>query len=259
MTPLVPALTEMIGQIQLILPNFLLVFFRVGAAMAVLPAFGENSIPLRVKLAVGLAFSALVMPSVTDRLSGLEDQYPWALLTETGTGLLLGMGLRLMVFVLQIAGTIAAQAASLSQLFASSGGEPQSAISTLLVWAGLALAVNHGLHVHIAALFIQSYTLLPPGLLMPGAPVAELGVAQVGRCFALAFSLSAPFTVMSLIYNIALGVINRAMPQLMVVFVGAPALTLGGLVLLALMAPLLLAVWVEALSVHFADPLRVAP
>jgi flagellar biosynthesis protein FliR len=255
-TDLTALLTEISLQAQVILPDFFLVFLRIGVAMAVLPAFGESSLPLRVKLAAGFAFSIIVLPAVSELLVGLEGRFLWAMLTETGIGLLLGMGLRLMVFALQIAGTIAAQATSLSQLFASSGGEPQSAISTLLVLAGLALAVNHGLHVHVAALFIQSYSLFPLGFLLSGASVADLGVAQVGRCFALAFSLSAPFTAMSLIYNIALGVINRAMPQLMVVFVGAPALTLGGLVLLALMAPLLLTVWVEALSAHFADPLR---
>ena len=45
--------------------------------------------------------------------------------------------------------------------------------------------------------------------------------------FALALSLAAPFVIASLLYNVALGVINKAMPQLMVAFVGAPAITCG--------------------------------
>ncbi|MFY8145461.1 MAG: flagellar biosynthetic protein FliR, partial [Rhodobacter sp.] len=51
--------------------------------------------------------------------------------------------------------------------------------------------------------------------------------------------------------------INRAMPQLMVAFVGAPALTAGGLVLLALSTPLALAVWLAALNGFFAAPFAV--
>jgi flagellar biosynthetic protein FliR len=57
------------------------------------------------------------------------------------------------------------------------------------------------------------------------------------------------------LYNLTLGVINRAMPQLMVTFIGAPAITFVGLLLLLLMAPLMLSVWVKALQGFAANPL----
>ncbi len=66
--------------------------------------------------------------------------------------------------------------------------------------------------------------------------------------------MAVPFLAASVIYNIALGVINRAMPQLMVIFVGAPALTLGGLVLLAIAAPLLLKLWIDAFNAYLGNP-----
>ena len=86
------------------------------------------------------------------------------------------------------------------------------------------------------------------------ALVAEMGVAAVAHVFALAFSISAPFILSSLLYNITLGVINRAMPQLMVSFIGAPAITAGGLALLALASPLILEVWLAYLSKFINDP-----
>ncbi|MFA5539020.1 MAG: flagellar biosynthetic protein FliR, partial [Gemmobacter sp.] len=55
----------------------------------------------------------------------------------------------------------------------------------------------------------------------------------------------------------ALGVINRAMPQLMVAFIGAPALTAGGLILLAVLAPVMLTIWMQALAGQLAAPLSV--
>jgi flagellar biosynthetic protein FliR len=82
-------------------------------------------------------------------------------------------------------------------------------------------------------------------------------LAQVSRAFALAFTLAAPFTIAALIYNLALGFINRAMPSLMVSFVGAPALSAGGLILLALMTPLLLPVWQAALETFLDAPFAV--
>jgi flagellar biosynthetic protein FliR len=49
-------------------------------------------------------------------------------------------------------------------------------------------------------------------------------------------------------------VINRAMPQLMVAFVGAPLITFGGLLLLMMLAPAMLYVWLQALSTFAASP-----
>ena len=54
-----------------------------------------------------------------------------------------------------------------------------------------------------------------------------------------------------------LGVINRAMPQLMVAFVGAPAITAAGLLLLALAAPILLDIWAGWMRGVMRNPLEV--
>ena len=77
---------------------------------------------------------------------------------------------------------------------------------------------------------------------------------QVAHAFELAFVLAAPFVLMSVLYNLALGVINKAMPQLMVAFVGAPVITLGGLFLLFLAAPTMLTVWMSGLDQFMANP-----
>lgn len=230
----------------------LLVFVRVGAAMALLPAFGEMAVPVRVRLALALAFTAIVAPAVADRTMPPPGLLP--LLGEAASGLLLGLGLRLMVHALQIAGTIAAQSIALTQLFGGTAGEPQPAVASLLVMAGLALAMAGGLHVAAAELLILSYTLMPAGAPIAPGEAAAWGTAQVARAFALAFSLAAPFVIAALLYNVALGIINRAMPMMMVTFVGAPALTLGALVLLAVTVPLLLPVWTGVLQAHLADP-----
>lgn len=233
------------------------VFLRVGAAMALLPAFGEQVVPMRVRLGLALAFTLVVAPAVAPEAAALAARpNGWirALATEVAAGLALGIALRLFVMALQTAGTIAAQATSLAQFFGGAGVDPQPAISQLLVVGGLALAVMAGLHVRLAELFVLSYTLMPAGVFVPGWALAEWGVAQVARAFSLAFSLAAPFVVAALVYNMALGAINRAMPQLMVAFVGAPALTLGGLVLLLLVVPGALAVWLGALGGFLSDP-----
>lgn len=253
---MIDALSVFSAEIREILLSYFAVFLRVGGAMALVPAFGEQSVPARIRLVLAFAFTAIVAPAVLpgmgrpdlDRLIGIE------LLSETVIGLALGATLRLFVVVLQIAGAMAAQAVSLSQIFGTQAMEPQAAIGHVLVVAGLALAVATGLHVKIAQFFVFSYTLMPYGALPGPGDLMSWGVGRAARAFALAFGLAAPFVILSLIYNLALGVINRAMPQLMVAFVGAPAITFGGLGLLALSAPLALEVWLSAFDGFLADP-----
>lgn len=233
-----------------------LVFLRVGAAMAVLPAFGEQSVPARVRLVLALAFTAVVAPAVAPHLAGEHDAGGLLrhLASETVAGLGLGLMLRLMVMALQTAGMIAAQSVSLSQMLGIASAEPLPALGHLMVVAGLALAALMGLHLRVAEALILSYEALPPGQVPDGAVIAEWGVAGVARAFGLAFSLAAPFLAAALVYNVALGAISKAMPQLMVALVGAPAITLAGLALAAVSLPLLLPVWTAALAAVLDDP-----
>ena len=64
---------------------------------------------------------------------------------------------------------------------------------------------------------------------------------------------------MSVLYNLALGAINKAMPQLMVAFVGAPVITAGGLLILCISSPLILTVWLDALDTFMAAPFQAVP
>ncbi len=234
------------------------VFLRVGAMLAILPAFGEQSVPARVRLGVGLAFTLIVLPGVAAGLpapTALPEVLLGLVLGEVATGLAFGIFLRLFVLALQTAGTIAAQSTSLSQLFGGGpGGEPSPAIGHLLVTAGLALAALLGLHVQAAAYMIESYALVPAGTILDPGMLLEAGLAEVARCFALAFSLAAPFVAAALLYNVTLGAINRAMPALMVTFIGAPALTFGGLALLLVAAPVMLSLWATAFQGFMAAP-----
>lgn len=236
----------------------LVVFMRVGAAMALLPAFGEQSVPQRFRLVLALAFTAIVAPAV-DGVPDRSLQIALPLLSEVAVGLMLGGGLRMFVMALQISGAMIAQATSLSQLFGGTGPEPQPAIGNLLVMAGLAIAVAGGLHVRLAEMFILSYQFLPAGGTLIVSDAAKWGLTQVSQAFGLAFSLAAPFTIAALLYNIAIGVMNRAMPALMVSMIGAPALTAGGLILMAIIAPIALAIWWQHLQGFIENPFRPAP
>lgn len=228
---------------------------RIGAALALLPVVGEASVPIRVRAAIAFALTLFVAPAVapiemTVTLPAIEI----LLFTETLIGLAFGFAFRILIVALQIAGSMIAQSTSLAQLFGNAAAEPLPAVGHLLVISGLALAAMSGLHVAIVANLIETFDLFPPGVLLDAEPLAEFGVERAARAFSLAFSLAAPFVLAAFVYNLALGAINRAMPQLMVVLVGAPAITGAGLALLAIASPVLLQVWRRSLEAVAADP-----
>lgn len=253
-----PALAELMPLISTGLWHGIIVFLRVAVLVSFVPAFGEQSIPTRIKLALALAFTLITAPAIAP--SGLAptlDNLAWLAITETIAGLILGLGLRLFILGLQTAGSIAAQSTSLTQILGGAVADPLPAMGYALIIGGLALAVMSGVHVKAAELVIFSYQLLPLGQLPDGATVSRWGLDQTRHVFALAFTLAAPFVILSILYNLALGAINKAMPQLMVAFVGAPVITAAGVILLFLAAPAMLTVWMASLDHYLANPFAV--
>lgn len=228
----------------LILSQMMIVFARVGSAIVVLPGIGSAMIPARIRLAVAVCLAAVIAPigiETKEQISTL------LIISEAAIGVFFGLLIRLLAMALQLAGAIAAQSSSLSQIFGGAAGvDPQPAIGHVLSLGGVSLAMGMGLPLYVVGYFAQSYVLLPVGAFLSAQTVAEIGLGRVVDMFELGFALAMPFVVASLLYNVTLGFINKAMPQLMVSFVGAPAITLGGLGLLAIAAPFLLSHWMSA-------------
>jgi len=63
--------------------------------------------------------------------------------------------------------------------------------------------------------------------------VAALVTRIVGGAFRVGIQLAAPFLVFGLVFNLALGILSRLMPQMQVFFVGMPlSIMIGFLILL---------------------------
>jgi len=251
------AAAEFLGIAEDVLWHGFLIFLRVGPVMALMPAFSEQSVPPRVKLILSLAFTLVIAPATPDFANTVPRDFAHTVLflaTETIAGLAIGIGVRLFVLALQTAGSIAAQSTSLSQLLGGAASEPLPAMGHILVIAGLALAMAAGLHIRMTKLIILSYDILPAGQFPDARILAAWGTGNVAKAFSLAFTLAAPFVIISVLYNLTLGVINRAMPQLMVAFVGAPVITAGGLLMLFFMSPIMLSLWVDAMNSYLISP-----
>ncbi len=235
------------------------VFARVGAAAFLVPGLGERSISMRTRLVTALGITLLLAPLVQSFAPASPEtpvQLVQLLLAEAANGLVIGLAFRFLVFVLQTAGMIAAQHLSVAQIFgAGVSPEPEPTIATLLALGGITLALMSGLHVHLVANLAGLYDVLPFGSFPLGRDLGEWSVKQVSEAFTLSVALAAPFIAISFAYNLALGALNRAMPQLLVALVGVPALVWVGMVVLALVLPALMDTWLGRLDQVLFDPL----
>lgn len=227
------------------------VFARISGLVFFLPGLAEQMTPVRVKLGAAMAIAMVVTPAVFTSAAFPQTLSAAAMMiaAEAVVGAFLGFTIRVTIYALQTAGAITSQSLSLAQLFGASVDlQPETPISTLLMIAAVTIAVISGLHFEIIRILIKTFEVFPLGVFPGAGETGEWAVERVAFSFAAALSMALPFVALGFVYNMAIGAANRAMPQLMVAFVGIPAVTMAGLVLLAMSAPIILGVWADILD-----------
>lgn len=226
--------------------GLVLVYLRVQAFVLVLPGFGERVLPARVKVGLAMALAPLLAPlageptapSTTGAMTG-------QVIAETVLGLASGMLLRLLALALDVATTAIAATASMSQIMGIQNEAAPHPIGNFLHLAGLALLMAMGLPVMLVELIAHSLQLWPPASLPNADYFFTNGARLVADSFLLAMMLAAPFIIGGFLFQALSGVVNRVMPALPVVFIGAPASIALALVGLAVLAPLLVGIWAD--------------
>ncbi len=215
-----------------------LVFARVGAALMILPVFGEGYVLARARLAIALVLAVLLTPVLRPTLppvAGIDAAYAGMLGGEVVHGLFIGSFVRLAVTALSIAGTtIAMQMGFAAANFFNPAEATQgSATGNLLTAAGLVTLVlidgHHGLLLGLVA----SYEALPPGAGLAVGDMAQAMARASADAVGLGLQMAMPVTVASLVVYSVLGMMARLVPTLQVIFVAMPAQILIGLALLA--------------------------
>lgn len=238
------------------------IFTRLSALFFFLPGIGERMIPVRIRLMVALALMLVLLPAFAGEFESPTRPSMIASLfaAEAICGLLIGFSIRVAVFAIQTAGSIISQSLSLAQLFGSNVSfDLETPISMLLMFLAIVLAVTAGIHFEAVRVLLMSYDVMPIGVFPGASATGEWAASRTAFAFSAALSLALPFVVLGFIYNLSIGAANRAMPQLMVAFVGIPAVTFAGLVLLAASAPVILMAWLDMTRDILSDLLAAAP
>ena len=227
-----------------------LVFARVGALFMLIPGIGETYVPMSVRLVLALLLSlclwSIALPSLPPLPADIGDM-TGDIVKELLIGGMIGALLQMFTAALATAGELISLQTTLSfaQTTNPAEAQPTASVSTFLTLIGMTLVFDTDLHQLFIAAIAHSYTLFPHTKALPLNDAAVLATQTVAKTFALAVQMAAPVIVFSLVFNVAAGLIGRAMPQFQVFFIATPLNLLLGLSIFALSLGAIGLVWVR--------------
>ncbi|HMT15418.1 MAG TPA: flagellar biosynthetic protein FliR [Aestuariivirga sp.] len=226
-----------------------LVFCRCGAALLLMPGFSSARFPLQVRLLVALALSASLTPLLAPGFGAAAqgEVMSGLILSELLTGGMIGLMGRLYLQALSFAGTVMANALGLSGIPGQPIDDTEAAppIATLFSLAGVMMIFATNLHLETVRALRDSYGVLPPGPFLSASFMATQVIQTLARTAVLALQFSGPFLVYAVVLNFAIGLASKFTPQLSIYFATLGIATVLGLVLLRIVAPDVLAVFVD--------------
>ncbi len=220
---------------------------RLTGLIFLAPVFSSRAVPMRVRTAVLLLFTFLLLPSAltaatvgggtVPRISGVT------LGTEAVLGLTLGLGAAVFIAAAESAGDMLAVQMGLSgaNVLDPVSGTQMPVIGQFLGLFATALLLATGGHLVLLDVLDRSLGIFPLGgpVNMEGGITAT--VAMIGSQFVMGLRFAAPVVAAMMIGNAVLGVMAKTVPQLNVLMMAFPLQIGIGLVTLGLSLSLIAA------------------
>ncbi len=219
---------------------YMLIFARVGTMLMLMPALGESSFPVRLRLVFALGLALVLYPVVADLYPPVPATFG-GLLTllfiELAIGFMVGLITRFITVCSQGAGSTIAYQIGLgfAQNVDPTQGIQAALFTSFLSMLGIMLIFATDLHYLLLAAIRDSYTLFAPGGVLPTGDAARLAIAALSGAFRIGLQMAAPFIVFGLIFYLGLGVLSRLMPQIQIFFLAMPANIMLGFLMLVML------------------------
>lgn len=237
---------------------FFLVFVRIGAAMMLLPGFGDAYVAPRLRLLLALTVAVVVTPALSATLPGLPAS-PAALavlvLGETVIGLFIGSMTRMFMGALATAGMMIASTTSLANALVNdpSAAQQGSIAGSFLTVVALTSIFALDLHHTMLRALAESYQVFVPGQALPMGAMSEVIARTMAETFLLSLQIASPFVAVGMIFFLGVGLLARLMPQIQIFFVAIPLQIFLGLLVLSVSMPFAIRWFLSALDGRLAD------
>ncbi len=222
--------------------GFALIMTRVSSFFLVLPVFGWNTIPARVKATIAMLLSLFFCVFKPLGIHSQEVSAAGAMVLLAGEavyGLSLGLIAALLFSVVQIAGRIAEQQMGLtmSEIVDPLTGEEAGALSSLMEMVFILLFLSANGHHLLLLILSKSYDAFPPGTTPQVDLLIEAVVSTGSAMFVASLRLAAPLLAAFLVLMVTLALLARLVPEMDILHLSMPVRVGLGLFLVAAFMP----------------------
>ena len=198
--------------------TFLLVFFRIGAMVAVAPILGHRSVPVAHRAGIAVLLSLLITPVVkpapVDGGDGLG--LALAIAGEILVGIVIGAIATLVVAAVQVGGELVGfqMGLGIGAVYDPALGAQVTVFTRFQELLALLLFLAVDGHHALLAAVAGSFQRVQPGMTLAAAPLAA-GMASVGaKVVRTGLELSAPLVGVLFVVNAVMGLLARVSPQM---------------------------------------------
>jgi len=207
--------------------DFLLILLRASIVFGLLPFFGSKNMPNQFKIGFVIAFALVLTPVIDIKIN--DGDIPFILLSEVIGGIILGLVVRSIFIVAEMAGQVISNVMgfSMATVFDPEAGHSTD-LSRLFWIISIFIFFSSGIHRDVVYIFAKTYEIIPPGRFSLAGVIGSEGNAPgelinlTGAIFKLTLKMASGAVVVMLTLNIIMGFISRSVPQLNVFFVSYP-------------------------------------
>ena len=232
-------------------------FCRVGGCILVLPGFSTARLPTVIRILLALTVTMALLPIMWDQLypkiRGTTPDYFLLCLFESLIGVVLGMIARLYALGLQFLGTVVTMMIGLNSPPAPDILEDsaEGQITNVLTFAGLMVLFMLDFHHQVFIAIADTYRALPPGSVFDPQKALVSMTDTLAQTFYVMLRLASPFILFNVLFDLAIGFINKLAPIVPVYFISAPYLVMGGMILFYLGIASMLSLYADAFGPIF--------
>lgn len=196
----------------------LFVFARISGIVVLLPTLAGRQVSIAMRGGLAICLTALVAP-ICDAYAGdvaLHAVWLPMVLQELAVGLLLGTGVHLLLFGVQVGGQLASQMGGISLAGVYSGDESEmvSPLTRLLDLLTISVFLVMGGHRLVIGGLLGTFGNWPPGTAALNYSTWQVLTELLGQSFLLGIEAALPLLVTLFVSNVLAGVLGRLMPQL---------------------------------------------
>lgn len=205
-----------------------LIFIRISAILFALPFFGDEPIPVQVRILLAIAmafgFSTIIPADWARALPTDLVPFIWLVVKEVCIGLFIGYVAKLAFDGILMAASLVGYQMGFGTADLIAPGLTTSVSAFTAMHRGIMMLIFLSLNLHYIYLdgLIKTFQMIPAGGILPSKELAPFLIQLVGGIFLVAMQLSAPVMVALIFANLALGLAARTVPQLNVFTMSFP-------------------------------------